>query len=335
MNDDQLDLELYFEMADSISIGGAVHKILLTILLLMVIHQGTCLAGDDCLEVDLRSELLGPAWNKGGVPFCNAYSGADLVSQRLGKKVSPLDMAFNLNREAWARAQENKDSFRETAIVGGSTVGAIERTQDAGGFCLESDFRSEASHTNIDLKGELNRIQEWVSKSAPGPENASATITNECKLQVALRELFPLIELSESIRLRLASSAYNILRNFQQEACKNRLPAKFKMKEFYDTKKTDTPKIISVIDEQLNKQNMATIYYDANFILKKPVPNAAHASTVVGRRKNSATNKCEYLIRNSWGACSLNDYPYACVDGNIWVPRDVMKIHALGYAYIE
>ncbi len=300
---------------------------------LLILCGPNCLAFGDCSAIDLRSDLLGPAWNKGKSPFCNDYSAADLVSQRLGKKVSPLDMALNFNRQAWAKVEKVKESFRETSLIGGSAVGAVERTQDVGGFCLESDFRSEPKIRSENLKEKLDKIQEWAM-SSKGSSERDPSGSNK-KLLEALHDFFPAIGDSEAAQMRKASTAYDILRNFQKRACRSRLPAKFKMKELYDTKKTDNAKVLEVIDLQLGRLNMVTLYYDANFLLENPVPNASHSSTVVGRRTSPTTGACEYLIRNSWGDCDINHYPYKCENGHIWIPRKTIQANALGYAYIE
>ncbi len=94
--------------------------------------------------------------------------------------------------------------------------------------------------------------------------------------------------------------------------------------------------------------------------------NGRHASMIIGRRKNTANNKCQYLVRNSWGSsCDttpphitlppdlLNDpaLPFSyrasvnkksiyspdwdCDKGNIWVDADVLTKSIYGVSYLK
>lgn len=48
-----------------------------------------------------------------------------------------------------------------------------------------------------------------------------------------------------------------------------------------------------------------------------------HASLVIGRKWNSVTNKCQLLIRNSWGtSCNSYHSDWDCDNGNIWVNQE-------------
>ena len=53
-----------------------------------------------------------------------------------------------------------------------------------------------------------------------------------------------------------------------------------------------------------------------------------HASLVVGRRRNSITNRCEYLIRNSWGkSCYGYSKDWTCEKerGTVWVDSEKLS----------
>lgn len=57
----------------------------------------------------------------------------------------------------------------------------------------------------------------------------------------------------------------------------------------------------------------------------------AHAVVVVGRRMNPTTNKCQILLRNSWGAAPPSggcDFylssEYQCENGHVWVDAEVL-----------
>jgi hypothetical protein len=88
------------------------------------------------------------------------------------------------------------------------------------------------------------------------------------------------------------------------------------------------------LDQTLSAGRPLAINYNVNAILSEGSPRypSMHSSTIVGRRMNAQTGKCEYLVRNSWGEeCEVEGRPryrYECEQGNIWVPRDtVMNMH--------
>jgi hypothetical protein len=59
--------------------------------------------------------------------------------------------------------------------------------------------------------------------------------------------------------------------------------------------------------------------------------SGAHASVIVGRRKNPETKKCEYLVRDSYGpnckdANGQDRYGLPCENGSVWVEaRELMR----------
>lgn len=67
-----------------------------------------------------------------------------------------------------------------------------------------------------------------------------------------------------------------------------------------------------------------------------------HASLVIGRRINPQTNRCQFLVRNSWGSQCMTGTPrrpvYApewdCDHGNIWVDTDALAKNTYELQYL-
>ena len=81
------------------------------------------------------------------------------------------------------------------------------------------------------------------------------------------------------------------------------------------------------MDKVISNGELTGISYDANILsdIDNEDDPGWHFSTVVGRRFNSSTNSCEYLVRNSWGrGCEGYDERLECEEGNIWVPKKVL-----------
>lgn len=112
-------------------------------------------------------------------------------------------------------------------------------------------------------------------------------------------------------------------------------------------------KAIAVINDQLDRQNIVGINFEANLILKRPVTvsghddesmmpitapdNSQHAVSVVGRRLNRKTGNCELKIRNSWGTgCDAYREPYAstCSNGHIWISESDLAPSLTSVTYL-
>ena len=72
----------------------------------------------------------------------------------------------------------------------------------------------------------------------------------------------------------------------------------------------------SVLMNGINIPN--SVYYNSG--------ESSHASVITGRRFNPETNKCEYLIKNSYGTgCSLYARNLECENGQIWLPEELLE----------
>lgn len=77
---------------------------------------------------------------------------------------------------------------------------------------------------------------------------------------------------------------------------------------------------ISYCSRVLTDKNAAGIDY-----YNKPKANCApHASVVIGKRADSS-GKCQYLIRNSWGASYK--YPWETSQGDVWISESAMMMN--------
>jgi hypothetical protein len=114
----------------------------------------------------------------------------------------------------------------------------------------------------------------------------------------------------------------------------------------YMSKKMDYQKKIDLVLDQHPRPIAITYNVDAT-LTENRNRQEIHASVIAGRRTNSKSGKCEYLIRNSWGPdCLHYDYTnqqfhkdangnyimipiyrYECEEGAFWVPdEDINKL---------
>ncbi len=93
-------------------------------------------------EVDLRNSVLGPVRDQDSIGWCYAFSASELLTYKLGKKISAADLAMNHN-DTWFKNLFKKAEWGEQDFEGGWMKEAIEATSEKGGACLESNLRSE------------------------------------------------------------------------------------------------------------------------------------------------------------------------------------------------
>ncbi|MBL7542656.1 MAG: hypothetical protein JNL11_02520 [Bdellovibrionaceae bacterium] len=101
---------------------------------------------------DLRNQALGEVRDQDSIGWCYAFAGADLLTYKLGRKVSAVDLAMNYN-SGFINSIYKKFGYGEQDFKGAHFYlwdGVISRTKSKGGACLERNLRSEDNgYTNL------------------------------------------------------------------------------------------------------------------------------------------------------------------------------------------
>ena len=83
---------------------------------------------------------------------------------------------------------------------------------------------------------------------------------------------------------------------------------------------------------------------EARFITRPgigmPDPDAcgAHAVTIIARRRHPTTQRCQLLLRNSWGrSCNWYSAPWNndCEGGNVWMDAEVVMQNTFSFNYLH
>ena len=89
-------------------------------------------------------------------------------------------------------------------------------------------------------------------------------------------------------------------------------------------------KISKNLDKALNKGRLASVYFDqkvfGNTFYPKKVPSANHFATVLGRKFNNSSGKCEYLVKNSYSE-SWRDKGFSWISEEDFVRRSLQVIY--------
>ncbi|HEX7672728.1 MAG TPA: C1 family peptidase [Bdellovibrio sp.] len=279
-----------------------------------------------CTKKDNRDDSLGPIRNQGEVGWCYAFTAADLISHKLKKRISALDIAYHFNQKdlgtlsAKLKARMNsgnitgKNNFAlETTSEGGLTSPAIHYEAEKGA-CLEADLPSDDTDMS-NLKTSLDDLQRL--KYQMQKDSGMCQFGNY--RQSFAR--FPALSIPQILQTAYDSDYSDMMVKLADKNCSGK---RISMKgiETADVLVSDDKTradAFATIDKALDHQSIAGIGYYADVLGSDA--SGSHASSIVGRRYNSKTQQCEYLIRNSWGDEFDESSPMENEDGYYWVPK--------------
>lgn len=294
----------------------------------------------DCSPIDLRDEYLGENRNQGAIAWCYAYTTADLLAHRFKiPRVSASDTAITYNRHEIPLAQralysvyfsifdrERLNSEHEYGFMAIALQQAMKR-----GACYESDFPSQTM-TRVTRSGnrtvamsdaikDIHNQRQAIDRGdvrSPGDPYAIKNVSSD--------EFYKILTQEKKNRMFYA---------FTERACANNRFMDFG--NVHVVYRVKNARIFEEIDRVLESGNIVGFDYFSSVLRNIESKNSGlHASSLVGRRKNPETGKCEYLVRNSYGSsCMSYDARLACENGNLWVPMDVLKPRLIDIAYLK
>lgn len=285
-------------------------------------------AHDSCPVVDLRNEVLGEVPSQEDQGLCYAFVAADLVSHRIGRRVSAIGIALtNIRERDWS--ERLNSLFREDKFGSGHVRSSLLRSR-ATGFCPDEDLPATPR-----ALAELRTIRGLEGKALTpidpdGPFAPPPGLKSGLFLNLHMRTLNEILAGATTINHALFEA--------QKKNCERRviLPAGLRpIRRLRSDSPGDTEGLVPQIDERLDKGDIVGIDYEV-FFDKRRLPDL-HASTIVARRP--LDGRCHYLIRNSWGKNSchivLPEYERKCEDGQVWVPADELGRHVRSINYLH
>lgn len=277
-------------------------------------------------------EALGPVRHQDSLGWCYAYSAADLLSFKLGKRISAIDIAINYTKSVKNSNEQYKNKSIEEIEGGYALFGLYTAIRD--GVCLESDLPSE-DNANQDLKllfRDLKVFAEKASKLKYGSSEYLKLICNNSYVKTLT------LKNEELFNFLLTLKEKEVTTEIQNLSCKNRitLPKLNPVSIYYKSE------IFKHIDKQLEKGNPLEFAYHMNILeesdheyLKKE-EDYLHSSLIIERRYNEKKNECEYLVRNSWGrSCNNINSQFECSEGSIWIPKSILYSGILDVTYLK
>lgn len=310
---------------------------------------------EKCQSLDLRPTMP-PVRDQDSVGWCYAYLAADLLSQNSGQNISAVELALNYRRQrnfkeffevgidelkgrlrerstGEAREEHEKDFMErltETIVPeskhrGGQTKDSIVMA-GIKGYCLEEEVPSDSYEysklvTLIKSADELAEThRSYLSVDLQNIDEHY--LEHYCQHGVeSMKSAFPMLAPSEAIKVLTSPLLVDPYFELAHAACKTRVMIDVTPKNT-SMNKMDAEQKLEQIDSILNTGKAAGIYYYANMI--SSATNEYHASSLVARKWSDKNQRCEYLVRNSWGTGCTKYVDKECEDGNVWVgPGDL------------
>ncbi len=162
-------------------------------------------------------EKMGPVRHQDSLGWCYAYSAADLVSYKLGQRLSAMDFAMNYTKNA-KKTDDRYFGKSPEAIEGGYTVDSIFQTQKVGA-CLESDLPSE-DNANQDLKKQLDELGTFA-EIVNGFTDYKKVV---CDTNSSYLKILPHVKGNDIFNVLTKLKKDEVAAAFQELSCKNRLP---------------------------------------------------------------------------------------------------------------
>lgn len=302
-----------------------------------------CLEAQNFRAIDFRKEF-GPLRTQGGINWCFAFAGADLLTHWLYKKgeikslkeddlVSATAMALNTHRieekeklkktiriksqlSDLLYASDDPESFfleshNETFDIGGwAATASVEMAKK--GICTEGRVRS-----SIDITPDLIS-RDFVERGDRADKLkilSRVTRMRDTRDAAALQALFPALSQNQIKKTLMTSKSGDVIFNLLDRSCvyrKTSVPtAKFQWIGDYPSRPEGLEDIFKTAD-QLIEDNRAVILSTTGEIFDSAnLPfdtESGHAVILVGKRFNCNENEPEYVIRNSWGPTTCERY---------------------------
>ena len=260
----------------------------------------------DCTEIDLRkSSCLPPSKNQSDTGWCYAYAAADMVSYHFCQEISPAALGL--------MASEVKKKPGEFWVHGGWQDEAINLGNEHG-FCLEKDLPSQLiiNDKTMGLRRAylnlINREKRLATKS-----DCDKTISD-------IRQVLPLANIIDIIKFIQDGQKAEELFALARSSCRNNINEKVSV----DTCDGDGVNRLKFVNQYLESGpvSLGLVPSDENKIRVFSLPDG-HAYSLIGRKWNSAKNRCDFLVHDSTGPYSIGSITVgADFQPNRWVSQE-------------
>lgn len=274
-------------------------------------------------KINTNEVMNQTSYSQGQSNWCSSFASSQFLSQIVDEPISPAFNAIMMSKTTSISADIELSKRKTTQMDGSSFAQTLSMLNNLGYYCAEKDMPTGYRETE-NFKQDYDLIEEYNPKD----------IKNYPKVLAAIQFRFPHLKYEAAKRILTQIRPQDRLYYLTNENCKDHkkyFKNKFMPKLFLSEAMTSRQFQISKIDEVINNGKVAGIVYDLRqFIKKGSDVELKHSSVVIGRRYNERNDKCEYLIKNSYGnKCAMYKDNVDCsqkeVAGSVWVNQEQLE----------
>lgn len=277
---------------------------------------------ESCSSVRLSEKRIGPIRNQGISGLCFAYEGADLLTYKLGYRVSALDVALY-----YLKFSSHK-KISDVYANGGDTLAPLNNGARMG-FCSEQSLASDEDRVDFSETPHAKIYDSlmWLEKHGWKTDQSF----------LVAQSIFSNLSYSHfqtAADIKNEKARFNYL---QRVVCPEKTAlSNIKLEYREAARRSEVPALIETVNQQLQKNNITGIGFHSNdlYSIKDTYDN--HATTIIGRRWNSEKNRCEYLMRDNFGSqCEVYEKGLECEGGNIWLSEKFLLKNLYEVEYLK
>ncbi|MBS1960264.1 MAG: hypothetical protein JST80_12375 [Bdellovibrionales bacterium] len=287
-----------------------------------------------CTPVDFREIFPLKMRNQHEMAWCYAHSASDYLqfTYNIPEQISAADIAINYSRSKWSkfvtfvRNVFNRDLRNEPPQTGLIKY-AIQMILPQG-YCPESALPSE-EWTRVTPDGQSSKIeilQASLDLFDLRDQVQKKKFTTAAELP--WRYDFKNVNGQQFFDILKNSTRKNVLLKLRAQACtqsRKPFPANANISMQFRLK---GPHVFTRLNSNFDDAKMPiTIDFFSDVLRHLDNPkkniNNMHTVLVYGRKFNTETNECYYMIKDSYGEqCDKYDPKIECDDGYVWLPEN-------------
>ncbi len=298
---------------------------------------------------DPRS-LLGPIRNQSGTGWCFAFTAADMLTQKLGSRVSAAAIA-SLYYAQKENLNGRQGPLPWSDLKGGYLINAISDAETAGTICSEAEFHSDQ------LDDEFFRLHPQKVTASSLNQQASAKLSVvlnkldsyelsgrdpaiSCDMTMSAQLMFPGLDIPTVLAiLRRAKDSQEAIFWMKKMSCKNPVSIPKNLPhpiEEVASKPGHGRQLLTTIDAKLESGQIVGLTYSLPALLTSSASEemkaqTVHSSSIIQRK--FFDGQCQYLIRDSLGKRCEGYRKCDSDPGNFWITADELDQAGLSIQY--
>ena len=265
------------------------------------------------------------------VGWCGAYATSDSLSFAVGEPVSPLDISIHFYDK-----YKIGNKLDQLNIINSLATTDLSREY---GYCPESVIPSnQTSSSNLGhtaILKLLESFQEIYDDYAAQGKPSNYCIDCTQKYEKVIKPSLPGVttKIIKDVLLKNKRNSVSAFRDLLDNLCEGRRVKVNPRVDKIFKNKLGNQTIASVLDKALDNNSMPTIGINTSFFVDSayvPGGHGPHSMLIVAKRMNR-NNKCEYLVRNSYGrGCNYYQKEIAAkcdpATGSFWMDQDQLQV---------